>query len=194
MYAFLSGRVEYIEADCMAVDCGGVGYLVFCSLSTLAKAKIGSHVKVYTYLSVKDDALTLFGFSDREEKSIFEKLITVSGIGPKVALNVLSRMTPGDLAAAVAAGDAAALKGIPNVGPKLIQRILLELKGKIDPIVFADSAPIQIGGGRLKEAAEALVAIGFTPVEAMRAVSEIDDDKADVSELVRMALKNSYKG
>ena len=190
MIAFLEGTVAGKTQSSAYVNVGGVGFEVGMSSAALAKLpETGEPVSVFTYLQVRDDAMALFGFLSLEEKTLFEKLITVSGVGPKVALAALSSYEPAQLAGFVAAQDVAAIQRIPGIGKKMASRIILELKGSLDaglPGVFDDAA--QPGGAALTGAREALLSMGFTSAEADLALKNAPAD-ADEGALLQYALK-----
>ncbi|MBQ8952736.1 MAG: Holliday junction branch migration protein RuvA, partial [Clostridia bacterium] len=144
MFAHVNGLVAEKEDGLLVIECGGVGYQLTVSGATLAQAPAaGERMKCYTYLSVREDAVELFGFATREEKKMFLKLIGVSGIGPKSAIQVLSAMSVHDLSLAIVTGDAATLSRAPGIGKKTAQRLILELKDKVDNAELASSgAPL----------------------------------------------------
>ena len=193
MYAHIEGLVAEKTADCLVLDCGGVGYLLSVSRNTLAAAPgVGSPMKCYTVLSVREDALELFGFATREERRMFERLKSVSGVGPKTALQVLSTLSVHDLSIALVTGDAQALSRAPGIGKKTAQRLLLELKDKVE------DAELTSGGGAAAlnapsepaaEAIEALMALGYASSEAARAVARVADKAQATDEIIRLALK-----
>ncbi len=188
MISSIKGTVERIGRDYIDVDVRGIGYRVFTSLSTLERiGKRGEDVSLYTYLLVREDALSLFGFLTAEELDIFEKLITVSGVGPKVALGVLSAMTPSAFCSAVVSGDVEHLRRIPGIGPKTAQRIVLELKDKVFLVPEEEYAYDSVSENK-REAAEALVALGFNAFQVKKALSDIDMD-GDTAQLIKMGLK-----
>ena len=132
MFYSLTGKIVYADASAVAIECGGVAFHVSTSLNTLQKiARLGDTATVYTYLSVREDAIELYGFSDQTELEYFKMLIGVSGVGPKAAIAILSTFTPEDVSFSIASGDAKRITSAPGVGPKLAQRIVLELKDKM---------------------------------------------------------------
>ena len=169
MIAFLKGALAGKTAACAYIDVQGVGYAVGMSQGALSKLPaVGEPVQVHTYLQVSDNGIALYGFLTLEEKALFERLIGVSGVGPKVALAALSSFTPEALVAAVQAQDVAAVQKIPGVGKKTASRIILELKGSFDQglesLFDASGAPASAAAAaaeRLKGAREALLALGF---------------------------------
>ena len=196
MYAFISGRVAEKGSGEIVLEAGGVGYLLQCSMTTLSAAPpVGEVMRCYTYLSVREDALELFGFASKEEKAMFLQLVSVSGIGPRTALGVLGSMPLKDLHLAILTGDLNALSRAPGVGKKTAQRIALELKDQISqealtglPQEHVSGAPVR--DDALTEAMQALQSLGYTPVEASRALQAVrgKSDKAD--ELIKLALRS----
>jgi len=197
MYAYLNGTVAEKGQNGLVIDVGGVGYLLSCSMNTLQETSpIGESMKVYTYFSVREDAMELFGFASQEEKNMFTRLLTVSGIGPKVALSILGAMPLRDLTLAIVTGDITSLSRAPGVGKKTAQRLALELKDKVEenelnyvsPAVSGPVTPLQEDAA--KEALAALQALGYTAAEAARAVSQVRGQSDSANELVRLALRN----
>ena len=131
MYYYLSGTVAHIEPFLAVIDCGGVGYACRTTSFTLSRIKTGEKAKLYTYLSVREDAMDLYGFSSQEERRLFQLLTSVSGVGPKAALAILSSSTPENLALSIITGDEKALTAAQGVGKKIAQRVILELKDKL---------------------------------------------------------------
>jgi len=195
MYAFISGRVAEKGSGELTLEAGGVGYLLQCSMNTLAAAPpVGETMRCYTYLSVREDALELFGFTTREEKTLFQRLISVSGIGPRTALGVLGSMPLKDLHLAILTGDLNALSRAPGVGKKTAQRIALELKDQLSQEEFSGLPPQQSSGepirdDALSEAMQALQALGYTPSEAGRALAAVRGKATKADELIKLALR-----
>ena len=194
MYAYLKGVVADKGANELVLDVAGVGYLLSCSMTTLQETpSIGETMKAYTYFSVREDAMELFGFATPEEKSMFLRLLSVSGVGPKLALSILGAMPLRDLTLAIVTGDAAALSRAPGVGKKTAQRIALELKEKVtESDLEAAPAAASLPPAQEDAAAEALAALqalGYTPTEAARAVSLVRGQSDSANELVRLALR-----
>jgi len=169
------------------VDVGGVGYLVAATPSALRRADAASEVILETYLHVREDALQLYGFSDAAERSLFVRLLGVSGIGPKVALAVVSSASPADLWRAIALGDAARFQAIPGIGQKTAERIVLELKGSIEEPLEPAADPDTPGE---LTARDALVELGYSVVEADRALAQVDP-ALPAEERVREALRRA---
>ncbi len=198
MLAHVHGVLTDKEEGALVIECGGVGYQLTVSSATLAQAPAaGEMMKCYTYLSVREDAVELFGFATREEKRMFLKLTGVSGIGPKSALGVLSAMSVHDLSLAIATGDAQALARAPGIGKKTAQRLILELKDKVDNAdLIAGGAPVpaaMVSGSAADEAVEALMALGYQASEAARAVAAISPLPEKSDEIIRLALKGMIK-
>ncbi len=192
MIAFVSGTVEHIEENAAIINTGAIGFRVFMSPYGLASLTVGSQAKIYTYLKVAEDVMDLYGFSSTEELSMFRRIISVSGAGPKAGLAILSTLRPAEFALAVVTNDFKAITRAQGVGPKLAQKIILELKDKLDNSDFIKNAATNEGftpvnTGSNNEAVEALCALGYTQTEAMRAVGAAEG--ASTSELVTAALK-----
>ena len=199
MYAFIEGEV------CEKVNCsltllaGGVGYQLNCSNNTLMAApSLGEKMRCYTFLSVREDAMELFGFATREEKELFLQLTSVSGIGPKTALGLLGSMPLRELNLAILLGDVNALSRAPGIGKKTAQRIALELKDKISQADVSAAAGGEIpaaasavfsGADSASEAVEALIALGYSSTEARTAVSQIRGQADTPEDLIRLALR-----
>lgn len=193
MIAFLKGTLAGKTTSSAVVEVAGVGYAVGMSQAALSKLpEMGGAVEVHTYLQVSDSGIALYGFLTLEEKALFERLIGVGGVGPKMALAALSAFSPAALVAAVQAQDVAAVQRIPGVGKKTASRIILELKGSFDQGIaglFEDEAPIAaVMAERLAGAREALLSMGFTSAEAEVALKGAPED-GDESVLVQYALK-----
>ena len=190
MIAFLEGTVAGRTPTSAFLNVGGVGFEVGMSQASLSKLpEAGQRALVYTHLQVRDDGMSLFGFLSLEEKALFEKLITVSGVGPKVALAALSSYTPDQLADLIAAQDVAAVQRIPGVGKKTASRIILELKGSLDQGIeslFAQDG--QAANQALDGASEALLSMGFTSAEIELALKGAPDGASEAS-LLQYALK-----
>ncbi|MBQ2976461.1 MAG: Holliday junction branch migration protein RuvA, partial [Clostridia bacterium] len=196
MYAYIKGIVADKGQNEVVIDAGGVGYLLSCSMTTLQEVPpVGESMKMHTYLSVREDAMELFGFATREEKNMFTRLLSVSGIGPKVALSILGSMPLRDLTLAIVTGDTTTLSRAPGVGKKTAQRLALELKEKVDqsdlenvPASAGAYTPVQEDAAT--EALAALQALGYTPAEAAKAISQVRGQSDSANELVRLALRS----
>ena len=195
MYAYIKGIITDLEADNLVLECNNIGYNIRIPLSVAQRLpKIGSEVKIYTYTSVREDAFLLFGFLTKDDLEIYKKLITVNGIGPKGALGILSVMSADELRFAILSGDVKAISKAPGIGGKSAERIILDLKDKIQIAASVspdrnlnDSAP---DSGAKNEALEALVALGYSPAEALKAVSQVTvTEEMDSGALLKQALK-----
>lgn len=191
MIAFISGTVESIEENAAVIDTGSLGYRVYMSPYALSALSAGSAVKIYTYLKVAEDAMDLYGFLSAEELSMFRRIISVSGAGPKAGLAVLSVLRPAEFALAVVTNDYKAITRAQGVGPKLAQKIVLELKDKLENSDFIKAAGNTEGYTPIpaadNEAVEALCALGYTQSEAARAVGSAEGE--NVSDVIKNALK-----
>ena len=197
MYAFIEGEVCEKANGSLVLLAGGVGWQLSCSNNTLQAAPAqGGKMRCYTFLSVREDAMELFGFSTREEKELFLQLTSVSGIGPKTALGLLGSMPLRDLNLAMLLGDVNALSRAPGIGKKTAQRIALELKDKVSqesvsgPDVAAAPVVSASGAGAVSEAVEALIALGYSSTEARNAVSQVRSRADTEEELIRLALRS----
>lgn len=195
MIARLSGILAEASGDGAIIDVGGVGYLIHASARTLdALGPIGGEIVILTELQVREDAWTLFGFGSTAERDSFRALTSVQGVGGKVALAILSVLSPDELARSVAEGDKAMIGRANGVGPKLAMRIANELQGKLAPCL-AGSAPTPRAGAAA-DALSALANLGFKPAEASTAVNAAQDElggDASLDALVRLALKKAAK-
>ena len=193
MYAHFDGVVAEKLADSIVLDVNGVGYLLLVSAQTLSMApSAGGRMKLYATLSVREDAMELFGFYSREEKRMFDRLRSVSGVGPRMALSILSSMPLNDLSIALVAGDAAALTRVPGIGKKTAQRLVLELRDKVDDaeLTGQSAAAAAPAGSAESEAIAALMALGYASSEAARAVSAVAGKAAKADEMIFLALKS----
>ena len=197
MYAFIEGKVCEKNAGELILLAGGVGYQINCSMNTLAAAPaLGETMRCYTYLSVREDAMELFGFASREEKRMFLSLTGVSGVGPKMALALLGSMPLKELNLAILLGDVTALSRAPGIGKKTAQRIALELKDKVSQedvsaVSVGGAAPVQsMAADCVTEALEALQALGYPPAEARNAVQSVRDQSDKTDELIKLALRS----
>ena len=182
--ARLRGVVAERGPDWLIVDVNGVGYLVHGPVDTVAGAKVDAEIALHTHLSVRDDGMTLYGFSSADERGLFPTLIAVSGVGPKVALALLSVMTVDELSYAIASENAAALSRAPGVGQKLARRIALELRDKLT----AEPRPAGVSGDS-SDVVAALMGLGYSQSEAQEAVAKSDlPADAPVEDKVRLAL------
>jgi Holliday junction DNA helicase RuvA len=187
MISRLRGSPVGRTADGLVLDVGGVGYLIAATPAALRKANGGGELVVETYLHVREDALQLFGFADAEERELFVHLLSVNGIGPKVALAVVSGSPAGELRRAIVREDAARFQAIPGIGKKTAERIVLELKEKLGSV--ADAPVAREGAGSADFVArEALVELGYSIVDAEQALADVDES-LPAEERVRLALR-----
>lgn len=199
MYAYLKGTIEDITEDNLVLEVNQVGYNIKISARTVnALEGIGSFVKIYTYTLVREDSFSLYGFLTKDDLEIFKKLITVNGIGPKGGLAILSVMSADELRFAILSGDAKAISKAPGIGSKTAERVILDLKDKIsvedalspkESISAAALSGTDMGNQK-NEAVEALVALGYSATDALRAVKQVDvTENTGVEEILKAALK-----
>ncbi len=198
MIGFLRGTVDSVSADSVLIDVNGIGFDVNISTSTAAEMPgTGEEVRLYTYMAVREDDMSLFGFLHREELDYFKLLIKVSGIGPKGAQGILSVLNVPDLRFAILTGDAKAISRAPGIGSKTAQKLIVELKDKVTDVESFEStavsgkkgADVAISDDRT-EAAEALIALGYSQTEAYRAVRSADvKEGSDANTILKAALK-----
>lgn len=196
MIASLKGKIILKDLNYIIVECSGVGFKCFVTQTTHSKSgQVGDDVFLYTYMSVKEDAIDLFGFTELGELEAFKLIISVSGVGAKIGLALLSQFTYESLMLNIASGDAKALTAASGVGIKLAQRIILELKDKVGSIAVSDEAVSEIkavgnasSNTNSKEAVEALVSLGYSLSEASLAVGKLDQS-LDIDALIKGALK-----
>lgn len=207
MIDYLYGKVVHLETEYIVVDVQGVGYRVFCP-NPYFFAKSEKPVTVYIHHHVREDAILLFGFSSREEQKLFRKLLDVSGIGPKVALGVLAGGRPETLVAAIQQENLAFLTKLPGIGKKTAQRMVLDLKDKLDHVglgldltagglLMGTASDTALGGGAWPEAKEALQALGYTEAELDRVWHTMKGSASDadsVDQLMKRALQLLFKG
>ncbi len=193
MFSHIEGRVEEKRAGELVIDAGGVGFLLLCSGATVAAApQVGGRMRCYTHFSVREDGMELFGFAAREERDMFRRLTTVTGIGPRTALGILSTLSVRDLSLALLTGDAGMIARAPNVGKKTAQRMILELKDKVEQVDVdgAGGAPLPAANtDAAQEAVQALMALGYSSAEANRAVAAVRDKATTADGLILHALK-----
>lgn len=200
MISYIKGSLEYIGEGFIIIENNAIGYNIQVSESTQARiSKVKSEVKVFTYMNVKEDGLSLFGFLSMEELNMFGLLITVSGVGPKGALSLLNSLSPYQLALAIITSDIKVLSSGQGIGKKIAQRIALELKDKVkseDALdlpktdIIESEEEVNSGAG---EAVEALIALGFGKGEAVKAVSAVFEEGMDVGKAISLALKKVNK-
>ncbi len=202
MFYYLSGTVAHMEPYLAVIDCGGVGYACRTTNTTLSQLKKGERGKLFTHLNVREDAMELYGFATQEELNLFEQLISVSGVGPKAALSILSASTPANLALSIITGDEKALTCAPGIGKKIAQRVILELKDKLAKGQAAAMGGETYGGtgitvipeNKASEAAAALAVLGYSQGEINLALKGVDLDALSLEDIIKQALKKMMKG
>lgn len=197
MLSYIKGEVTDIEPDKVVIENNGIGYNVFVPLSVIGRVSgIGEEVKIYTYLSVKEDSMTLFGFSSKEELKIFKMILSVSGIGPKGALGILSTLSPDELRIAVLAGDKNAISKAPGIGQKTALKLIIELKDKLDieDVFVSEETDVKSGSNDASvknDAIQALVALGYSKSSAASSIKGMSvDADTTVEDVIKYALKN----
>jgi len=201
MFYYLEGTVTVTAQNLAVLDINGAGYACLTTLSTLSHLEKGKKAKLYTYCNIKEDAFDIYGFYDTNEKRCFEQLLSVSGVGPKAALSILSSASPETLALAIIGDDETMLTRAPGVGKKLAQRIILELKDKVSKemptLKAAGYVPAVSGqanlGTKQSDAAAALAVLGYSQGEISASMRGIDVTDLSVEEIVREVLKTSLK-
>lgn len=201
MFAYIKGTLEYKDNDYLVIEVNGVGYKIFTSLATIeTSGKIGDEIKLYTYLHVREDVMCIYGFITRDELNMFELLITVSGVGPKAALSLLSSISPSRFALAIVTDDIQTLTKAQGIGKKTAQRMILELKDKIKKEQLSqskgpniDEIDLQNNSSRLSEAVSALMVLGYSGVEASRAVSKVFNEDMELEMIIKNSLKEMVK-
>lgn len=195
MISYISGVIDSVESDKIILDNNGIGYGIFMPNTALDMLGAGEEVKIYTYFSVREDAMQLFGFLTKEELNIFKLLIGVSGVGPKGAINIISACPGDSLHMAILSGDSKTISKAQGIGNKTAQRIIIELKDKLDLEeiigVQDDTKETPQAKGVQDDTIEALVALGYSQSDAFNAVKKVKDTNVmDVEELLKLALKN----
>ncbi len=191
MYAFFKGKVDSIFKDKIIIEVNNIGYEIYMPESSIYTMEIGKELKIYTYLHVREDEMKLFGFSSNSELELFKKLITVSGVGPKGAIGIISKVDIEALCVAIATEDVAALKSVPGVGPKMAQKIIFELKDKVLKEqtevlkVKEDNTNIE----NITEAMTALEVLGYSHKQLKEVINKLDLKKDSVENIIRKVLK-----
>ena len=202
MIAYIKGTVQQQNEQGLVLDNNGIGYIIGMSASTLSRLpQKGEEAQVYTYMQVKEDDISLYGFVNQEELSLFRMLISISGIGPKVGMAVLGIMSPEQIMMAIADGDAVAFSRVPGVGKKTAQRITLELQDKINslmgagrssdsglPSSFPSGGMSALASSEKQDSVEALVSLGYGRSESLKAVLAVATEDMSVDQILRLAL------
>ncbi|MFP4698712.1 MAG: Holliday junction branch migration protein RuvA [Eubacteriales bacterium] len=198
MFAFIKGKLETVIDDIIIIETNNIGYEIRVPLSVIPQLpSIGEDMKIHTYLYVREDAMLLYGFLTRDDLSIFKLVLTVSGIGPKGALGILSTVTPDELRFAIIAEDVKTISKAPGIGKKTAQKLILELKDKLDlkDTVSQESDSVALSTNTSSdiksEAIQALTALGYSSTEAVQAVRKVDiNEQTTVEDIIKIALKS----
>lgn len=201
MISYVRGRVADMTDGSVIVETGNIGFEIFMTGNALAQLHIGEDVKLHTYFQVREDAMLLYGFWSKDDLQVFKLLLTVNGVGPKGALGILSGITADELRFAVLSDDVKTLSKAPGIGKKTAQKLILELKDKLnleeafETKLMHEQEAVSVAAGGMtdarKEAVEALVALGYSSTDALRAVRRVTDmDSGDVEAILKAALKN----
>ncbi len=195
MISYIKGRLEIKSKDYIVVDVGGIGYKIFMSETAINELEKGTEVKVFTYMRVREDDISLYGFLNNEELVTFELLISVGGVGAKSAISILSNITPSKFALAVITNDVNTLKKLPGIGAKTAARIILELKDKmkteqsIEENKNEEIKEAIVLDNKANDAVEALCVLGYTRKDVEKVLSNIDTNKLTVEEIIKQGLK-----
>ena len=194
MISYIKGNLEVKNIDNIVLDVGGIGYKIYMSATSIDRiGEIGNTVKVHTYMKVREDDVSLYGFCTNEELKMFEQLIGVSGIGAKVAITILANISPSSFALAIISGDVNTLKSLPGIGAKTAQRMILELKDKMktQDAIETDFIPIKnvVKDDKKKDAIEALQVLGYARKDIELAISKTDTEGMSVEEIIKLGLK-----
>ena len=193
MYAYITGIVDEILTDRAVLEAGGVGYELFCSAMTLKRLRAGQKERLYTHLHLAEGIMALYGFYEPEEKDMFRRLLTVTRVGPKLALSVLSVLTPSDVAGAIVTNYAAAVDRVSGMGRKTAQRVLLELKERVEASEMLGGSGANVDSPDIRsEAVAALVSLGYDGLAAGKAIAAIEQAES-VEALITAALRRMAK-
>ena len=195
MISYIKGKLESKNLDNVVIEVGGIGYKIFMSASSMERlGEAGQEVKVYTYMRVREDDISLYGFCTNEELKMFEQLLGVSGVGAKVALTILANISPSSFALAIITGDVNTLKSLPGIGAKSAQRMILELKDKMktNEAIETEVIPVKttIRNDKTRDAIEALQVLGYSRKDIDLAISKINTEDLTVEEIIKQGLKN----
>ncbi len=194
MISYIKGKLEAKNLDNVIIEVGGIGYKIFMSANSMDRlGEIGTEVKVYTYMRVREDDISLYGFCTNEELKMFEQLLGVSGVGAKSALSILANISPSSFALAIITGDLNTLKSLPGIGAKSAQRMILELKDKMktQEAIETEFIPVQntVKNDKAKDAIEALQVLGYSRRDIDLAISKIDTNELSVEDIIKQGLK-----
>ena len=195
MYAFLKGKIDKIYNNRIILDVNDIGYEIYIPESDIYTLNIGEMVKIYTYLHVREDEMKLFGFKSSESLEFFKKLITVSGVGPKAAIGIISKVDTESLCVAIATENIAALKSVPGIGPKMAQKIIFELKDKVlkEKVDAIQNKIKEKTNPNVEEATTALEVLGYTQKQIKEVIEKIDIQDDSVEDIIRKVLKQMQK-
>ncbi len=192
MIHHLKGKLVEKNPTYVIIECGGVGYFVNISLHTFSKIQDEEHIRLFTHLQIKEDAHTLFGFSEKSEREIFRLLLSVSGIGSSTARTMLSSLSPLQVRDAIAGGDTATIQGVKGIGVKTAQRVILDLRDKVLKIYDIDEVSLSSNNTNKEEALSALEVLGFPRRQVEKVVDKVlqQDASLNVENIIKLALKN----
>jgi len=201
MFSYIKGTLTYKHNSLLVVEAGGIGYKISTPVTTVERCgSIGDEVKIFTYLYVRENFVELIGFLTMEELSMFELLISVSGVGPKAALSISAMMSPTKFSLAVVSNDSKAISKAPGIGLKTAQRLILELKDKMkkqqmstNEVLDVDDTDDFSGGSKLGEAISALMVLGYSSYEASRSVSAVYNDSMELEDIIKASLRGLMK-
>ena len=193
MISYIKGKLEAKNIDSVIIEVGGIGYKIFMSVNSMDRlGEAGTDVKVYTYMRVREDDISLFGFCTNEELKMFEQLLGVSGVGAKSALSILANISPSSFALAIITGDINTLKGLPGIGAKSAQRMILELKDKMktQEAIQTEAVPMQISvkNDKAKDAIDALQVLGYSRRDIEAVISKINIEELSVEDIIKQGL------
>lgn len=191
MYSHFKGIIENIENDKIEIDVNSVGYEIYMPTSDINDISVGQECNVYTHLNVREDDMRLFGFLSRESRNFFRKLISVSGVGPKVALGIISNISVSDMCIAIATENLVCLKSIPGIGPKMAQKIIFELKDKVlnDTLEEKTIKSKEVSNTNVLEAITALQVLGYSEKHIKDVINRIDITDDKVEDIIKKVLK-----
>ena len=194
MISYIKGNLECKNIDNIVIDVGGIGYKIYMSANSIDRiSEVGKEIKIYTYMKVREDDISLYGFCTNEELKMFEQLIGVSGVGAKSALTILANISPSSFALAIISGDVNTLKSLPGIGAKSAQRMILELKDKMKTQDTIENEVIQTKNiaksDKAKDAIEALQVLGYARKDIELAIANINTNELSVEEIIKQGLK-----
>ena len=189
MFSYIIGKATFKQDNLVVVENNGIGYEILVSLNTAAECKLNEEMKVYTYMQVKEDGIALFGFADLEEKNLFLNLISVSGVGPKGAISILSNVSPTDLSVAINRQDITAISSVKGIGKKTAERIVVELKDKVSVIDVPNTEYVVVDSKAVDEACLALISLGMNKLDALLYARQYATENATAEEIISKCLR-----